>query len=133
MSDARVTADAGSGATAPEAASTTPGAAPGAGPQAARRGGRWVSIVCLVAAVLLIGGSWLFAPRTSGEEGFAGTDSTVATQLEESGVQPWFESIFTPGSSEVESGLFAVQAAAGGALFGYAVGRLHGRRRAERG
>ena len=86
--------------------------------------------MCLGAIVLLLAGSWLLAPRPSGEEeGFAGTDSTVSRLLEESGTTPWFHPVFTPGSGEIESGLFALQAALGAGLFGYAVGRLHGRHR----
>ena len=36
--------------------------------------------------------------------------------------------MFSPGSSEVESGLFALQAALGGGVLGYALGRLRSRR-----
>ncbi|SNV20915.1 Energy-coupling factor transporter probable substrate-capture protein CbiN [Dermatophilus congolensis] len=64
-----------------------------------------------------------------GEESFAGTDSVVTQMIADSGVQPWFEPIFEPKSGEVESGLFAVQAAAGGVLFGYCFGVLRERAR----
>lgn len=96
--------------------------------------GRLLTIACLLAVVVLLVGSWLLAPRSAEPDGsFAGTDSTVSGLLEESGVQPWFQPLFQPGSGEIESGLFALQAAAGAGLFGYAVGRLHGRRRTDRG
>ena len=41
----------------------------------------------------------------------------VATELvqeSEPGYEPWFASVFSPSSKEVESGLFALQAALGG-------------------
>ena len=45
--------------------------------------------------------------------------------------QPWFEPFFQPESGEVESGLFALQAALGGSVLGFAIGALWGRRRGE--
>lgn len=95
------------------------------------RRGTWITLACLAAAVLIMAASWMLAPRPSGEgeESFGGTDSKVSTMLEEDGAQPWFQPLFEPGSGEIESGLFALQAALGAGIFGYAVGRLHGRRR----
>lgn len=37
--------------------------------------------------------------------------------------QPWFESIWTPPSSEIESALFALQTAIGGSIIGYYIGK----------
>ncbi|MCA0436407.1 MAG: cobalt transport protein CbiN [Austwickia sp.] len=89
----------------------------------------WISAACGLVAIAILALSWLLAPRPEADgEAFAGTDSTVTAALEEDGVQPWFQPVFTPGSGEIEAGLFAMQAAAGAGLFGYAVGRLHGRR-----
>ncbi|MGY1689284.1 energy-coupling factor ABC transporter substrate-binding protein [Geodermatophilus sp. SYSU D01105] len=63
-----------------------------------------------------------------GNSEFGGTDGRATELIEESGYSPWFESVFSPGSSELESGLFALQAAAGAGVLGYVLGRLHGRR-----
>ncbi|MGY1705925.1 energy-coupling factor ABC transporter substrate-binding protein [Geodermatophilus sp. SYSU D00697] len=63
-----------------------------------------------------------------GSSEFGGTDGRATELIEESGYTPWFESVFSPGSAELESGLFALQAAAGAGVLGYVLGRLHGRR-----
>lgn len=82
-----------------------------------------VAIIALIFAV-----SFAIAPQPAdGEEAFGGTDAAVTGILEEQGVEPWFSPVFEPGSGEIESGLFALQAALGGAVLGFALGQLRGR------
>lgn len=85
-----------------------------------------LALVAVVAVSLVVGGL-----HTGAAEPFVGTDAAATEQIQAAnpGYQPWFTSVFAPGSGEVESGLFALQAAIGGSVLGFAVGALWGRRR----
>lgn len=62
------------------------------------------------------------------EGSFQGADNQAMAVIAQSrpGYQPWFQPLWTPPSSEVESMLFAIQAALGAGFVGYVIGRRHG-------
>jgi cobalt/nickel transport protein len=84
----------------------------------------------LITSLLILAAVALFAVPVlldGGTSQYGGTDAAVTEQLEADGYRPWFTSLFSP-SGEVESGLFALQAALGAGALGYVLGRLRERR-----
>ena len=63
------------------------------------------------------------------EAEFSGADDKASTIISEINpvYKPWFESVWKPPSSEVESFLFALQAGLGAGFVGYYLGYLKGR------
>ena len=57
---------------------------------------------------------------------FSGADSLAETSISEINpdYKPWFSSIYEPESGEIESLLFAVQAAIGAGVVGFVLGRI---------
>lgn len=97
---------------------------------------RRVSSLLLLGAVVLIFSLALLLGQRQvepGAEGFGGTDSSATEQIEESNphYKPWFSPFFEP-SGEVESGLFALQAAAGSGVVCFVLGALWQRHRTSR-
>ncbi|PWI07019.1 energy-coupling factor ABC transporter substrate-binding protein [Streptomyces sp. NWU339] len=69
------------------------------------------------------------------EEPFAGADAEAETAITEidPGYEPWFSPLYEPPSGEIESALFALQAAIGAGVLAYYFGLRRGRRQgAER-
>ncbi len=67
------------------------------------------------------------------EEPFAGADAeaeTAITQIDPD-YQPWFSPLYEPPSGEIESALFALQAALGAGVLAYYFGLRRGRRQGE--
>ncbi len=50
-----------------------------------------------------------------------GSDSIATEEI--TNYKPWFEPIWEPPSGEIESGIFALQAAIGGVVLGYYIGK----------
>ncbi len=57
---------------------------------------------------------------------FAGADGLAETAITEIAPEykPWFSSIYEPASGEIESLLFALQAAIGAGVMGFILGRI---------
>ncbi|MBT2366107.1 energy-coupling factor ABC transporter substrate-binding protein [Streptomyces sp. ISL-10] len=67
------------------------------------------------------------------EEPFTGADAqaeTAITELEPD-YEPWFSPLYEPPSGEIESALFALQAAIGAGVLAYYFGLRRGRRQGE--
>ncbi|MEH2137396.1 energy-coupling factor ABC transporter substrate-binding protein [Nostoc sp.] len=85
----------------------------------------------LVVAVLALAVAPLIFVR-GGE--FAGSDDKAEKAITEiqPRYKPWFKSFFEPASGEIESLLFATQAALGAGVVGYAIGLYKGRSQQKR-
>ena len=84
------------------------------------RRGRYLLLLGTVALVVL--------PLAFVKGQFGGSDdqASVAIAASQPGFKPWFEPLWKPPSAEIESLLFAVQAALGAGTIGYVLGRIHG-------
>jgi cobalt/nickel transport protein len=59
---------------------------------------------------------------------YEGADGAAEEAISDTGYEPWFTSIWEPPSGEIESLLFALQAAIGAMIIGYFVGYERGKR-----
>lgn len=95
------------------------------------------TLLLLLPAVLLVVFALVRPTPGGGEPTFTGTDNQareLITQINPE-YKPWFRSLWTPPGPEVESLLFALQAALGAGVIGYYFGLVRGRaqgRQAER-
>ncbi|MFF4165579.1 energy-coupling factor ABC transporter substrate-binding protein [Streptomyces sp. NPDC001741] len=67
------------------------------------------------------------------KEPFTGADAQAETAITEidPGYEPWFSPLYEPPSGEIESALFALQAALGAGVLAYYFGLRRGRRQGE--
>ncbi len=94
----------------------------------------WITLGLVAGIIAIVGFALVLDSSRSGDDDrFIGTDTAATTQIEKDNpnYEPWFKPFFAPSSGEIESGLFALQAALGGVALGYTIGALRGRRRAE--
>jgi len=83
----------------------------------------------LILLVVLLAIVPLFMNRGAEFGGADGQAEEVITQINPD-YQPWFSSVWEPPSGEIESLLFALQAALGAGFIGYYIGYVRGRKQA---
>ncbi len=87
--------------------------------------------IAMLMAALLIVAIPFFLYSGKGEGYFSGSDDKASQAIEQTGYQPWVSSIWKPPNSEMESLLFALQAAIGALIIGYFIGYYTGKRKIE--
>lgn len=83
----------------------------------------WQKNLILIALVALLAAFPLFYAK---DAEFAGADGLADEAISEINpdYEPWFSPIFEPKSGEIESLLFALQAAIGAGIIGFITGRM---------
>lgn len=89
------------------------------------------NLLLLLAVIVLAVAPLALGLGSDQDEPFAGADSLAETEIVENHAdyEPWFSSLYEPPSGEVESALFALQAALGAGFLGYYFGVARTRRR----
>ncbi|MFJ8934726.1 energy-coupling factor ABC transporter substrate-binding protein [Streptomyces sp. NPDC102365] len=88
-------------------------------------------LLLLVAALAVL--PLVFGMGDHKEEPFTGADAEAETAITEiePDYEPWFSPLYEPPSGEIESALFALQAALGAGVLAYYFGLRRGRRQGE--
>lgn len=88
----------------------------------------WILLFAVI--VLAVIPMLVIHPQSGEDEIFAGADGKAETLITEiqPNYEPWFTSFWEPPSGEIESLLFALQAAIGAGLIGYVIGIFRGRK-----
>lgn len=91
------------------------------------------NITLLIIAVILMALPLFYNFGKHLDEPFPGADTLAEKQITQiaKDYTPWFTPIFEPPSGEVESLLFAIQAAIGAGIIGYVIGYLKGKKQSE--
>jgi cobalt/nickel transport protein len=84
-------------------------------------------IILLSLALIIIAAPLIIYNGSGENQGyFKGSDDSASAAIESTGYHPWFSSIWEPPSAEIESLLFALQAAIGAIIIGYILGYYTG-------
>jgi cobalt/nickel transport protein len=84
-------------------------------------------IMLIAVAVIAIAPLVIYSGLGEDEGYFGGADDSAGEAISETGYKPWFQPIWEPPSGEIESLLFALQAAIGALIIGYVFGYYRGR------
>lgn len=97
-----------------------------------KKGKFFTTNALLLILVVVISFAPLFIAKGSEFGGADGEAEVAITEIAKDYV-PWFEPLIEPASGEIESLLFALQAAAGAAVLAYGFGYLKGRSKSKEG
>ncbi len=88
-------------------------------------------ILAVVCIIIFIAPLIMFSGLGEDEGYFGGSDDAASEVIEANDYEPWFSSIWEPPSGEIESLLFALQAAIGAIIIGYFFGYWRGQGKEE--
>ena len=88
-------------------------------------------ILAIIVIILLVAPLVMYSGLGEDEGYFGGSDDQGSDGVSETGYEPWFSSFWEPPSGEIESLLFAVQAAIGAIIIGYYFGYWRGQGKEE--
>lgn len=87
---------------------------------------KYYIVLLAMVAIIAIAPLVMYGGLGEDEGYFGGADGAAGTAVEETGYTPWFSAIWEPPSGEIESLLFALQAAIGAIIIGYILGYFQG-------
>ncbi|MDR3223179.1 MAG: energy-coupling factor ABC transporter substrate-binding protein [Methanobrevibacter sp.] len=79
-------------------------------------------ILLLLVIVIAITPLIIYSGLGENDGYFGGSDDKAGEIIESNGYEPWYTSLWEPPSGEIESLLFAIQAAIGAIIIGYFFG-----------
>ena len=85
-----------------------------------------ILVLIIILAIIVVLPFVIHNGKGEDEGYFGGSDDSASEIIETSGFQPWFSSIWEPPSAEIESLVFAVQAAIGALIIGFIFGYWRG-------
>ena len=88
-------------------------------------------LLAVICAIIFIAPLVMYHGHGEDDGYFGGSDDAASEVIEGTGFQPWFSSIWEPPSGEIESLLFALQAAIGAIIIGYFLGYWRGQKGKE--
>ncbi|MBR1369952.1 cobalamin biosynthesis protein CbiN [Methanocalculus chunghsingensis] len=86
-------------------------------------------VIIAFTTIFLLQNAAIQAALPEGEEAWGGADGAASDYIEEMGYEPWADPLWEPPSGEIESLLFALQAAIGAFVIGYIFGTWRGAKR----
>ncbi|MEA4957871.1 Cobalt transport protein CbiN [bioreactor metagenome] len=89
-------------------------------------------ILLILVAIIAIVPMVMYSGLGEDQGYFGGSDDGASQVIEKLGYQPWFSSFWEPPSGEIESLLFALQAAIGAIIIGYFIGYWRGTSKYEK-